>query len=155
MKQVGKNQILINKKTRKPKQVKVFLGGRGGQEKEKEGERETSSPPSSKQSTKSLILHRTFCWFCSLSKVFSLLLSRNQNGEVLWHSRSVKSFRMRCTYLYNRWWIEAVERSQAMENTPTTTSTLHPSSSILTNYPLISALVAFAIAQSIKFFTSW
>ncbi|KAJ8747317.1 hypothetical protein K2173_008248 [Erythroxylum novogranatense] len=29
------------------------------------------------------------------------------------------------------------------------------SSSILTNYPLISALVAFAIAQSIKFFTSW
>lgn len=29
------------------------------------------------------------------------------------------------------------------------------SSSILGNYPLISAFVAFAIAQSIKFFTSW
>ncbi|XP_011655583.1 uncharacterized protein LOC101208855 isoform X1 [Cucumis sativus] len=29
------------------------------------------------------------------------------------------------------------------------------SSTIFTNYPLISALLAFAIAQSIKFFTSW
>ncbi|KAE8716599.1 proteasome subunit beta type-7-B-like [Hibiscus syriacus] len=29
------------------------------------------------------------------------------------------------------------------------------SSSILTNYPLICAFIAFAIAQSIKFFTSW
>lgn len=29
------------------------------------------------------------------------------------------------------------------------------SSSIFTNYPLISALLSFAIAQSIKFFTSW
>ncbi|KAI4336612.1 hypothetical protein L6164_015116 [Bauhinia variegata] len=29
------------------------------------------------------------------------------------------------------------------------------SSSILSNYPLISAIVAFAIAQSTKFFTSW
>ncbi|KAF7839810.1 putative membrane protein yuiD [Senna tora] len=29
------------------------------------------------------------------------------------------------------------------------------SSSIFTNYPLISAIVAFAIAQSIKFFTTW
>ncbi|CAN1794731.1 Uncharacterized membrane protein YuiD, partial [Linum perenne] len=29
------------------------------------------------------------------------------------------------------------------------------SSSFITNYPLISALVAFAIAQSTKFFTSW
>lgn len=29
------------------------------------------------------------------------------------------------------------------------------SSSILTNYPLISAVVAFTIAQSIKFFTTW
>ncbi|GMY26460.1 putative membrane protein yuiD [Fagus crenata] len=29
------------------------------------------------------------------------------------------------------------------------------SSSIFTNYPLISALAAFTIAQSIKFFTSW
>ncbi|GLT30131.1 hypothetical protein SLA2020_049490 [Shorea laevis] len=28
-------------------------------------------------------------------------------------------------------------------------------SSIVTNYPLISALVAFAVAQSSKFFTSW
>ncbi|KAJ4839395.1 hypothetical protein Tsubulata_016849 [Turnera subulata] len=29
------------------------------------------------------------------------------------------------------------------------------SSSIISNYPLISALAAFVIAQSIKFFTSW
>ncbi|KAK8477082.1 hypothetical protein V6N13_115528 [Hibiscus sabdariffa] len=29
------------------------------------------------------------------------------------------------------------------------------SSSYVTNYPLISAFIAFAIAQSIKFFTSW
>ncbi|XP_039017968.1 uncharacterized membrane protein YuiD-like [Hibiscus syriacus] len=29
------------------------------------------------------------------------------------------------------------------------------SSSILTNYPLICAFIAFAIAQFIKFFTSW
>ncbi|KAB2041847.1 hypothetical protein ERO13_D02G152300v2 [Gossypium hirsutum] len=28
-------------------------------------------------------------------------------------------------------------------------------SSILTNYPLISAFIAFVIAQTIKFFTSW
>ncbi|KAG6757233.1 hypothetical protein POTOM_037539 [Populus tomentosa] len=32
---------------------------------------------------------------------------------------------------------------------------LSSSESILTNYPLISAFLAFAIAQSIKFFTSW
>ncbi|KAE8730144.1 dentin sialophosphoprotein-like [Hibiscus syriacus] len=29
------------------------------------------------------------------------------------------------------------------------------SSCVFTNYPLISAFIAFAIAQSIKFFTSW
>ncbi|XVF43770.1 hypothetical protein PTKIN_Ptkin02bG0067000 [Pterospermum kingtungense] len=29
------------------------------------------------------------------------------------------------------------------------------SSSIFTNYPLICAFIAFAVAQSIKFFTSW
>ncbi|KAA8529738.1 hypothetical protein F0562_034162 [Nyssa sinensis] len=43
-------------------------------------------------------------------------------------------------------------------NADATTSPLSSSSlssSILTNYPLISALVAFALAQSIKFFTSW
>ncbi|GAV85455.1 DUF212 domain-containing protein [Cephalotus follicularis] len=34
-------------------------------------------------------------------------------------------------------------------------STSSSSSSIFTNYPLISALFAFAIAQAIKFFTSW
>ncbi|KAJ6981358.1 hypothetical protein NC653_024692 [Populus alba x Populus x berolinensis] len=34
-------------------------------------------------------------------------------------------------------------------------ASLSPSESILTNYPLISAFLAFAIAQSIKFFTSW
>lgn len=46
----------------------------------------------------------------------------------------------------------------AMQNTPPTTTTssaLSSSSSIFTNYPLISALFAFAIAQSTKFFTSW
>uniref|UniRef100_A0A5B6ZCF7 Acid phosphatase/vanadium-dependent haloperoxidase-related protein n=1 Tax=Davidia involucrata TaxID=16924 RepID=A0A5B6ZCF7_DAVIN len=45
-----------------------------------------------------------------------------------------------------------------MQNADTATSSLSSSSvssSILTNYPLISALVAFALAQSIKFFTSW
>ncbi|KAJ4710898.1 Acid phosphatase/vanadium-dependent haloperoxidase-related protein [Melia azedarach] len=34
-------------------------------------------------------------------------------------------------------------------------STASSSFSIFTNYPLISAIVAFAIAQSTKFFTSW
>lgn len=34
-------------------------------------------------------------------------------------------------------------------------ASLSSSESILTNYPLISAFLAFAIAQSIKFFTSW
>ncbi|XP_011041553.1 PREDICTED: uncharacterized protein LOC105137493 [Populus euphratica] len=34
-------------------------------------------------------------------------------------------------------------------------ASLSSSDSILTNYPLISAFLAFAIAQSIKFFTSW
>ncbi|XP_028113390.1 uncharacterized protein LOC114311447 [Camellia sinensis] len=43
-----------------------------------------------------------------------------------------------------------------MKNTATTTSDLSSSSwSIFVNYPLISALVAFAIAQFIKFFTTW
>ncbi|KAA8533270.1 hypothetical protein F0562_033197 [Nyssa sinensis] len=42
-----------------------------------------------------------------------------------------------------------------MRNAGTTTSSLSLSSSILTNFPLISALIAFAVAQSIKFFTSW
>jgi hypothetical protein len=34
-------------------------------------------------------------------------------------------------------------------------ASLSSSESRLTNYPLISAFLAFAIAQSIKFFTSW
>ncbi|KAL6969306.1 hypothetical protein U1Q18_029025 [Sarracenia purpurea var. burkii] len=44
-----------------------------------------------------------------------------------------------------------------MRNTATSASAESSSSSlsIFSNYPLISALVAFAIAQSIKFFTSW
>ncbi|CAL5349730.1 unnamed protein product [Camellia sinensis] len=37
----------------------------------------------------------------------------------------------------------------------TTTSALSSSSSILSNFPLFSAFIAFTIAQSIKFFTSW
>uniref|UniRef100_A0A2P2KGH1 Acid phosphatase/vanadium-dependent haloperoxidase-related protein n=1 Tax=Rhizophora mucronata TaxID=61149 RepID=A0A2P2KGH1_RHIMU len=36
-----------------------------------------------------------------------------------------------------------------------TQNAVSSSSSTFTNYPLISALVSFAIAQSIKFFTSW
>ncbi|CAM9002813.1 unnamed protein product [Rhodiola kirilowii] len=36
-----------------------------------------------------------------------------------------------------------------------TTTTSPSSSSAFTNYPLVSALIAFAIAQFIKFFTSW
>ncbi|PSR84783.1 Acid phosphatase/vanadium-dependent haloperoxidase-related protein [Actinidia chinensis var. chinensis] len=42
-----------------------------------------------------------------------------------------------------------------IRNTETTTSSLSSSSSVYTNYPLISALIAFAMAQFIKFFTSW
>lgn len=36
-----------------------------------------------------------------------------------------------------------------------TTTTSYSSSSIFTNYPLMSALLAFAIAQSSKFIASW
>ncbi|KAL7110402.1 hypothetical protein ACP275_05G023800 [Erythranthe tilingii] len=39
--------------------------------------------------------------------------------------------------------------------TGATTSYSYPSSSFFTNYPLISAFLAFAIAQSIKFVASW
>ncbi|KAH6768980.1 Acid phosphatase/vanadium-dependent haloperoxidase-related protein [Perilla frutescens var. hirtella] len=39
--------------------------------------------------------------------------------------------------------------------TATGATTSYASSSILSNYPLISALFAFAIAQSTKFFASW
>ncbi|XP_057811112.1 uncharacterized protein LOC131025392 [Salvia miltiorrhiza] len=39
--------------------------------------------------------------------------------------------------------------------TGTETSSSYPSNSILSNYPLISALFAFAIAQSMKVFSSW
>ncbi|XP_052187370.1 uncharacterized protein LOC127798095 [Diospyros lotus] len=44
-----------------------------------------------------------------------------------------------------------------MQNRAMTTSSLSSSSSlsVFTNYPLISALLAFAIAQLIKFFTTW
>lgn len=37
----------------------------------------------------------------------------------------------------------------------TGTETSYSSNSILSNYPLISALFAFAIAQSMKVFSSW
>ncbi|PHT34265.1 hypothetical protein CQW23_26065 [Capsicum baccatum] len=43
-------------------------------------------------------------------------------------------------------------------NISTTTTTIvssYASSSILPNFPLLSSLIAFALAQSIKFFTSW
>ncbi|KAK4370974.1 hypothetical protein RND71_010449 [Anisodus tanguticus] len=39
--------------------------------------------------------------------------------------------------------------------TTTGTTTRTGSSSIFTNYPLMSALITFALAQSTKFFTSW
>lgn len=41
------------------------------------------------------------------------------------------------------------------DSVSTTSSTSSSSSSIITNYPLISAVVAFTIAQSTKFFTAW
>ncbi|KAF8390600.1 hypothetical protein HHK36_025127 [Tetracentron sinense] len=47
--------------------------------------------------------------------------------------------------------LAASSASQIQNTVPSSSS----SSSILRNYPLISALVAFALAQSIKFFTSW
>lgn len=43
-------------------------------------------------------------------------------------------------------------------NISTTTTTIvssYASSSILPNFPLLSSLIAFALAQSIKFFASW
>ncbi|KAL3818671.1 hypothetical protein ACJIZ3_004576 [Penstemon smallii] len=47
----------------------------------------------------------------------------------------------------------------SMPNTTSTSTVLttssYPWSSIFTNCPLMSALIAFAIAQSIKFITSW
>ncbi|XP_059657740.1 uncharacterized protein LOC132304190 [Cornus florida] len=49
----------------------------------------------------------------------------------------------------------AASSGSSIQETATTTSTLSSSASIFTNYPLLSALVAFALAQSIKVFTSW
>lgn len=40
-------------------------------------------------------------------------------------------------------------------STTTTTIASYGSSSFLSNCPLLSAIIAFALAQSIKFFTSW
>ncbi|KAJ6313070.1 hypothetical protein OIU77_014566 [Salix suchowensis] len=48
-----------------------------------------------------------------------------------------------------------VEMATGSSTTTIQNSGASLSSSILTNYPLISAFLAFAIAQSIKFFTSW
>ncbi|MCE3050053.1 hypothetical protein HAX54_046382 [Datura stramonium] len=42
-----------------------------------------------------------------------------------------------------------------MKTSATTTTVSFGTSSILTNYPLMSALIAFALAQSTKLFTSW
>ncbi|XP_017971823.1 PREDICTED: uncharacterized membrane protein YuiD-like [Theobroma cacao] len=42
-----------------------------------------------------------------------------------------------------------------IQNSSASLSSSMSSSSIFTNYPLICAVIAFAIAQSIKFFTSW
>ncbi|PSS26940.1 Acid phosphatase/vanadium-dependent haloperoxidase-related protein [Actinidia chinensis var. chinensis] len=50
----------------------------------------------------------------------------------------------------------AASYGSLIQNTATTRTVNDSSSSwILTNYPLISGFVAFALAQSIKFFTSW
>ncbi|XP_020572003.1 uncharacterized protein LOC110018879 isoform X2 [Phalaenopsis equestris] len=43
----------------------------------------------------------------------------------------------------------------ADSSSPSLPSSLSNSGSAFQNYPLISALVAFAVAQSIKFFTTW
>ncbi|KAL6989931.1 hypothetical protein U1Q18_015684, partial [Sarracenia purpurea var. burkii] len=48
----------------------------------------------------------------------------------------------------------AASSRSLMRNTATTVPFSFSSSSIFTNFPLNSALVAFAITQSIKFFTS-
>ncbi|KAJ7945517.1 Acid phosphatase/vanadium-dependent haloperoxidase-related protein [Quillaja saponaria] len=53
---------------------------------------------------------------------------------------------------------EAAATSASMihsSTSSTSSSSSSSSSSIFTNYPFISAVVAFAIAQSIKFFTTW
>ncbi|PHU03000.1 hypothetical protein BC332_28251 [Capsicum chinense] len=42
-----------------------------------------------------------------------------------------------------------------ISSTTTTIVSSYASSSILPNFPLLSSLIAFALAQSIKFFTSW
>ncbi|GFY91534.1 acid phosphatase/vanadium-dependent haloperoxidase-related protein [Actinidia rufa] len=50
----------------------------------------------------------------------------------------------------------AASYESSIQNTATTRTVNYSSSSwIFTNYPLISGFVAFALAQSIKFFTSW
>ncbi|XP_060215719.1 uncharacterized protein LOC132642653 [Lycium barbarum] len=48
-----------------------------------------------------------------------------------------------------------IQNSVPMNITTTTTIVSYGSSSIFTNFPLVSALIAFALAQSIKFFTTW
>ncbi|CAK9325625.1 unnamed protein product [Citrullus colocynthis] len=50
---------------------------------------------------------------------------------------------------------DATASSGSLINGPPSRTPSSFSSTIFTNYPLISALLAFAIAQSIKFFTSW
>lgn len=43
----------------------------------------------------------------------------------------------------------------SMSKVSETATTSHATSSFFANYPLMSALVAFAIAQGFKFITSW
>ncbi|KAI3877586.1 hypothetical protein MKX03_037719 [Papaver bracteatum] len=49
----------------------------------------------------------------------------------------------------------AAAAASTIHDTFSTSSSSASSSSVFTNYPLISALIAFALAQSIKVFTTW
>nr|GLL32659.1 uncharacterized protein LOC109172086 [Ipomoea trifida]GMD23235.1 Acid phosphatase/vanadium-dependent haloperoxidase-related [Ipomoea batatas]GMD24592.1 Acid phosphatase/vanadium-dependent haloperoxidase-related [Ipomoea batatas]GMD26202.1 Acid phosphatase/vanadium-dependent haloperoxidase-related [Ipomoea batatas] len=51
--------------------------------------------------------------------------------------------------------VSLIRKAVPTARTTAAATTSYMSSSIFTNYPLISALVAFTVAQSIKFFTVW
>lgn len=52
-------------------------------------------------------------------------------------------------------WFQKSVSSTAASMTAAEESSSSSSSSVFSNYPLISAFVAFSLAQSIKFFTTW
>ncbi|XVF02708.1 hypothetical protein REPUB_Repub04eG0197600 [Reevesia pubescens] len=47
------------------------------------------------------------------------------------------------------------QNTSTLSSSSSSSSSMSSNSSFFTNYPLFSAFLAFAIAQSIKFFTSW